>query len=160
MSATILIIRIRTAIAALLIATLLAPLAACGTPAVAAAPAHLHGPTFASLSNAATLERGSSASAETAVDSLARALSRQQGYRPSSFAVELYSVPAESESQIEANLAATIAYERWVPAPELATTGSALRAIGWTRDRQAIVAGYGKDAASGRIFVAVLRAAR
>ncbi len=153
------IVRVRAHIA-LLIATLLVLLVARGTSVVAAS-ARLHDISFASVTNAVVLERGGSASAEAAVDSLARALSREHGYQPSSFKVELYRMPAVGQADIETFFTATIAHGDWTAAPEL-TTGGTYRAIGWTREsgHEAVVGGYGQDSVSEQMFVIILRASR
>ena len=159
MSTTISIVRGRAATAALIVALLVA-VVACSVP-VTGASARLHDVTFAFPSSAVVLERGTSRSAEAAVDSRARALSRQHGYQPGGFTTELYSVPAEGAAAIESDFAIAAVEAGWTPAPELASTGETFQAMGWTHaGGRAIVAGYGKDTASGRAFVAVLRAAR
>ena len=160
MSTTISIVRARAATAALLIAALLGAVAVCRVP-VTGASARLHDVTFTVPSGAVALERGASRGAEAAIDSLARALSGQQGYRPSSFATELYGTPTEGAASFESDLATAAVEAGWTPAPELASTGEAFRAMGWTHPGgRALVALYGQDAASGRSFVAILRATR
>ena len=146
---------------ALLIALLIVSLVAFGT-SVFATSARPHHISFASMPNAMPLERGASASAEAAVDSLARALSREQGYQPSSFNLELYRMPAASQADIEAFFAATFAQDGWAAAPALTSNGSTLKTSGWTRDsgKQALVGAYGRDGESEQMFVVVLRASR
>jgi hypothetical protein len=153
------IIRVR-ARSALLIVTLLVSLVAHGASVVGAS-AQLHDNSFASMTNAFALERGSSASAEAAVDSLTRALSREDGYHPSSFKVELYRMPTVGQADIETIFAATIAHGDWTAAPEL-TTSDTYKTIGWTREsgHEAVVGGYGQDSASEQMFVIILRASR
>ena len=154
------IIHVRARIA-LLIAALLVSLVAGGGSA-AAAPAQPQGRPFASVPKAIPLERGSSASAEAAVDSLARALSREHGYRPASFKVELYRMPAAGQADIEAYFDAAIPHDNWTAAPELTAGGAIYKTLAWTRASgdQAAVGGYGQDSASEQMFIIVLHASR
>src|SRR5262249_50930062 len=154
------LIRVRAHIA-LLIATLLVSLVARG-PSVVAASARPQDISFASVTNAVPLERGGSASAEAAVDSLARALSREHGYQPSSFKVELYHMPAVGQADIQTFFTATIAHDDWIAAPELTASGTTYKTIGWTREsgHAAVVGGYGQDSVSEQMFIIILHASR
>lgn len=151
---------VRTHIA-LLVATLLVLLLALSI-SVAGASARLHDDiSFASAADAVALDRGSSASAEAAIDSLARTLSREHGYQPSSFSLELYRMPAMGQADIEALFTATIARGDWTAAPEL-TSGGAYKTIGWARNGgdEVVVGGYGQADVSGQMFVIIMRAFR
>jgi hypothetical protein len=154
------IVRVRARIA-LLLGLLLVSLVVPST-SVFAAPARPQEISFASVPNAAPLERGASASAEAAVDNLARALSREHGYQPGSFNVELYRMPAASQADMETFFTTTLARDGWATAPALKSNGSTLKTIGWTRARgdQAVVGGYGHDGQSEQMFIIIVRASR
>lgn len=146
--------RARLTVGALLLATIL-------LAAPAAAAPHPHSGHGAPLPSATTLRRGNPG-AEAAVDALTRAMSREHGYRPGSFHVELYSVPVRDADVIVPAVTATRAGAGWAESPELTMTGAAFTAAGWERQDGggALVAGYGPGAADGRMFLALIQATR
>jgi hypothetical protein len=153
--------RLRLALAALALgaATLLA---ACGAPVSAASTTAAEDLALGALAGMRALERGSSAPAEAALDTAARALSMQQGYAANSFRARPYVIGPVSQHVIVASFDMALHGAGWTRAPALAHIGGSSSTVGWTRDRgrEALVVGYGPDAETGRMFVAVLRAAR
>jgi hypothetical protein len=152
----------RSAIAALVLGACLVFAAACAAPVAAASTTNLETIALTALGDAVILERGHSVQAESAIDTIARALSAQQGYAPNSFDTRLYTIPSGSEYGIVESFDIVLQGLGWAPAPQLQTTGDTSGTVGWTRagGREAVVVGYGPDAEPGRMFVTVLQAAR
>lgn len=143
----------------LLICAAIITLATAGPQNAVAHPAS-HGVPQEPIAQATVAERGDVA-AETAVDTLTRALSREHGYQPANFAVELYTLPATSEDSLAQRFADAYANGGWTPAPELSAGGQTYAAQAWTTHggKHAVVVGYGQDTTGG-LFVAIVQAAR
>lgn len=142
-----------------LISAVLLALAFAG-PHTAAAHPMAHGVPQGPLVYATAAERGDAA-AEAAIDALTRALSRERGYQPNGFTVDLYTMPAVFEDGLVQGFADAYANDGWAAAPELSTSGRTYTAAAWTSHGGAnvLVVGYGYDT-TGDLFVTVIQAAR
>src|SRR5262245_48938244 len=123
----------RSAIAALVLGAYLVFAAACAAPVAKASTSSLETIALTALADPTILERGQSVQAEAAIDTIARALSAQQGYAPNSFDTRLYTIPSGSEYGIVEGFDIVLQRLGWARAPQLQTTGETSGSVGWTR---------------------------